>query len=171
MLPLAFWAEEVHAQPTSSRRQCHVSLSSEGQAHLITLENMSYLPLLCRWVDMLAGDMNIKTAAVIATTVHAQDIPDMKGDQARQGKTLPLLYGERVARWSLAVLVVLWSVILPVSCNVQAPIARWLPLGVGSSISVLTTWYHHERSDKLVWNLWCFWLAGLYLLPLFRQVP
>lgn len=111
------------------------------------------------------------TAAVIATTVHAQDMPDMKGDGARQRKTLPLVYGEGVARWSLAVLVLLWSVILPVFCNVQSPAVRWLPLGVGSFISVLTTLYQHESSDKLVWNLWCFWVAGLYLLPLFRQVP
>lgn len=29
------------------------------------------------------------TAAVIATTVYAQDMPDMKGDRARQRKTLP----------------------------------------------------------------------------------
>lgn len=111
------------------------------------------------------------TAAVVATTVHAQDMPDMKGDRARQRKTLPLVYGETVARWSLAVLVVLWSVILPVFCNVQIPVVRWLPLGVASFISILTTLYQHESSDKLVWNLWCFWVAGLYLLPLFRQVP
>lgn len=111
------------------------------------------------------------TAAVVATTVHAQDMPDMKGDRARQRKTLPLVYGEGVARWSLAVLVLLWSVILPVFCNVQSPAVRWLPLGVGSFISVLTTLYQYESSDKLVWNLWCFWVAGLYLLPLFRQVP
>lgn len=111
------------------------------------------------------------TAAVVATTVHAQDMPDMKGDRARQRKTLPLVYGERVGRWSLAILVVIWSVILPVLCNVQIPVMRWLPLGVGSFISVLTTSYQDEYSDKLVWNLWCFWVAGLYLLPLFRQVP
>lgn len=110
------------------------------------------------------------TAAVVATTVHAQDMPDMKGDRARQRKTFPWVYGERVARWSLAVLVVLWSVILPLFCNVQISVVRWLPLGVGSLISILTTLYRHESSDKLVWNLWCFWVAGLYLLPLFRQV-
>lgn len=111
----------------------------------------------------------LTTAGAIATTVHAQDMPDMKGDRARQRKTFPLLYGERLARWTLAVLVLLWSVILPMSCNVQNPTVRFISLGVGSSISVLTTLYQHEPSDKLVWNLWCFWLAGLYLLPLFRQ--
>lgn len=113
----------------------------------------------------------IVTAAVVATTVHAQDMPDVKGDLARQRRTFPLVYGETAARWSLAVLVVLWSVILPVFCNVQIPIVRWLPVGVGSCISVLTTLYQHESSDRLVWNLWCFWVAGLYLLPLFGQVP
>lgn len=111
----------------------------------------------------------LMTAAAIATTVHAQDMPDMKGDRARSRKTFPLLYGERLARWSLAVLVILWSVILPVSCNAQNLTARLLSLGVGSSISVLTILYQHEASDKLVWNLWCFWLGGLYLLPIFRQ--
>lgn len=107
------------------------------------------------------------TAAVVATTVHAQDMPDVNGDRARQRRTFPLVYGETAARWSLAVLVVLWSVILPVFCNVRNPFVRWLPVGVGSCISVLTTLYQHESSDRLVWNLWCFWVAGLYLLPLF----
>lgn len=73
----------------------------------------------------------IVTVAVVATTVHAQDMPYMKGDRARKRKTLPLVYGTRVARWFLVVLAVLWSVIIPVSCNVQIPILRWLPLGVG----------------------------------------
>lgn len=111
------------------------------------------------------------TAVVVATTVHAQDMPDMKGDRARKRKTLPLVHGERVARWSLAVLVVLWSVTIPVFSNVQIPVVRWLLLGVGSFISVLTTSYQKECSDKLVWNLWCFWVAGLFLLPLFKSVP
>lgn len=111
------------------------------------------------------------TAAVVATTVHAQDMPDMKGDRARKRKTFPLVHGERAARWSLAAFRVLWSVIIPVFCKVQIPVVRWLLFGVGSFISVLTTSYQEEFSDKMVWNLWCFWVAGLYLLPLFRSVP
>ncbi|KAI3391513.1 hypothetical protein diail_7192 [Diaporthe ilicicola] len=120
------------------------------------------------WFQNWFLNWTLVTAAMIATTVHAQDLPDMKGDQARDRKTLPLVYGERVARWSLAVFIVLWSVILPGFCHVGIPAVWWLLFGLGTLISALTTLCWRETSDKLVWNLWCVWATGVYLLPLFR---
>lgn len=137
-----------------------------GHTVLLAKDASDRLPLSHDWFLKWM----LVTAAVVATTVHAQDMPDMRGDRARQRQTFPLVYGERVARWSLAVLVVLWSVTLPVLCNVQTSVVRWVPLAVGSFISVLSTSYQRESSDKLVWNLWCVWVTGLYLLPLFGQV-
>ena len=37
-------------------------------------------------------------SAVISTTVHAQDSADMEGEHLRRRKTVPLFYGEGIAR-------------------------------------------------------------------------
>lgn len=58
----------------------------------------------------------IMTMAVI-TTVHAQDFPDIEGDRMRGRRTMPLVYGQRVSRCSLAVLILIWSLACPIFCN------------------------------------------------------
>ncbi|MCJ1237515.1 hypothetical protein MMC14_005501 [Varicellaria rhodocarpa] len=53
------------------------------------LTNKAYI-----WAAMIGS--------VVLTTVHSQDLPDMDGDSARGRKTIPLIYGESVARYSVA---------------------------------------------------------------------
>ncbi|KAJ4856998.1 ubiA prenyltransferase family domain-containing protein [Trichoderma breve] len=62
------------------------------------------------------------TGAIIMTTVHAQDLPDIEGDMARGRQTVPLLYGEAAARISLAVMVSFWG------CNVSAGVEEYGPV-------------------------------------------
>ncbi|KXH50750.1 UbiA prenyltransferase [Colletotrichum simmondsii] len=116
------------------------------------------LPKAWAWIGV--------TGAVIATTVQALDFPDMEGDQARGRKTIPLLYGEGIARGGLAVMVLLWSTACPLFWNLQ-PAAWAAPMGVGALMAALTMMRRNERSDDIVAKLWCLWLAVLYLLPLF----
>jgi len=52
--------------------------------------------------------------AVIFTTLQMQDMPDVKGDAARNRRTVPTICGDAVARWSIVVPVVLWSLVLPI---------------------------------------------------------
>ncbi|KAI1080879.1 hypothetical protein F5B20DRAFT_82923 [Whalleya microplaca] len=51
------------------------------------------------------------TAVVVTSTIHTQDLPDVAGDKAGGRKTIPLIYGEKLARWSVAILAPLWSVV------------------------------------------------------------
>ncbi|KAK2068155.1 hypothetical protein P8C59_002813 [Phyllachora maydis] len=53
-------------------------------------------------------------AAVLLTTIHAQDLYDQDGDRARGRSTLPLDLGDAVARWTLAVTVLAWTLAVPV---------------------------------------------------------
>ncbi|KAK1691044.1 UbiA prenyltransferase [Colletotrichum godetiae] len=125
---------------------------------LEVLSGGDLLPKAWAWIGV--------TGAVIATTVQALDFPDMEGDKARGRKTIPLLYGEGVARGGLAVLVLLWSTACPLFWNL--PPAVWAaPLGVGVLMAGLTVVRQDEKSDDVVAKLWCLWLAVLYLLPLF----
>ncbi|KAI8960146.1 hypothetical protein F5Y11DRAFT_330929 [Daldinia sp. FL1419] len=102
---------------------------------------------LCNWI--------IVTAAVIMTTTHAQDLPDMLGNKARDRKTIHLIYGERWARATLAILVPLWSVSCLVFWNIKSPVA-WIPALLLSSIMSLTAVLCREYSyDEIVWKLLC----------------
>ena len=42
------------------------------------------------------------TALVTASTIHAQDFPDVEGDKERGRKTMPLVYGDFWSRATLA---------------------------------------------------------------------
>ncbi|KAH8589960.1 UbiA prenyltransferase [Bisporella sp. PMI_857] len=111
------------------------------------------------------------TAAIITTTVHAQDMPDMEGDGARDRKTVPLLYGEQWARYSLAAFVLFWSVGCLLFNNVPLTTLNMghAPLVVGAVMALLTTKYWNQSSDELVWKLWCIWISLIYVMPLFRR--
>ncbi|KAI5884952.1 uncharacterized protein SCHCODRAFT_02558791 [Schizophyllum commune H4-8] len=54
----------------------------------------------------------IMTVLIQATTIHAQDFRDMAGDAAIGRKTLPMLLPRALARWSIGILLLSWSIIL-----------------------------------------------------------
>ena len=65
----------------------------------------SALRLLGWWYAVLA--------CVIFSTVHAQDMYDQRGDAVKNRKTVPLVIGDVKARWTIAVMMVFWSVMAP----------------------------------------------------------
>jgi 4-hydroxybenzoate polyprenyltransferase len=103
--------------------------------------------------------------AVTATTVHVQDLADMKGDSARGRKTLPLVWGHAVARHSAAGMIILWSLLCVAYWNLR-PLISALPLLFGLLLAVLIVRFNNITTDKLAWKLWCLWVAVLFALPL-----
>ncbi|KAF4630100.1 hypothetical protein G7Y89_g8045 [Cudoniella acicularis] len=87
--------------------------------------------VLCKWLMLLA--------AVIITTVQAQDLPDMEGDSACGRKTMPILYGQAWSRYGLAVFLLLWSVVCPAFWHVSSPLVWAATLLIGSTMAALTT--------------------------------
>jgi len=109
-------------------------------------------------------------AAVITTTVHAQDFPDVDGDGASGRKTMPLIYGQAWSRYGLAVLVLFRSVVCPAFWHVSS-LAIWaMMLLIGGAIATLTTFVWDPFYDRTVWKLWCLWMSVLYVLPVFGQI-
>lgn len=115
--------------------------------------------MLYRWLAVVG--------AAGFTTIQAQDLPDMVGDAARGRKTMPLLYGEGITRWSMAISVMFWSVVCLLFCNVTSKLVWCAPLGIASLMAGTTLFSQKVSSDELVWKLWCIWTAVLYILPLF----
>ncbi|TID05078.1 Fumagillin beta-trans-bergamotene synthase [Colletotrichum higginsianum] len=124
---------------------------------LAVLSGAALLPRSWAWIAV--------TGAAIATTVQALDFPDMEGDRARGRKTIPLLYGEKVARGGLAVAVLVWSAACPMFWGLR-PVFWVAPVGVGGLMAALTVLRRNEKSDDVVAKLWCLWMSVLYVLPL-----
>lgn len=119
-------------------------------------------PLIIRkWLVLMS--------AVITTTVHAQDFPDIKSDSARGRKTMPLLHGQAWSRRGLAVLVLFWSIVCLSFWGIETPLTWAALLIIGGTMAALTTIGLGGFYDSVVWRLWCVWLTVLYLLPLLRQ--
>lgn len=107
------------------------------------------------------------TAAIVMTTIQAQDFPDMAGDKVRGRKTIPLVFNETWARGTLAGLVLFWSIVCLSFWNVTSTLAWMVVLGIAVTLSLKTTLNRTQSSDKIVWKLWCFWMTSVYFLPLF----
>lgn len=103
--------------------------------------------------------------AVISTTVHVQDLADMEGDHARGRKTLPLVWGHAVARYSAAGMIILWSLLCAAYWNLS-PLISALLLLFGLLLAVLIVRFNNITTDKFAWKLWCLWVAVLFALPL-----
>ncbi|KAL6714745.1 hypothetical protein ACLMJK_008170 [Lecanora helva] len=77
---------------------CGIACFSVGAASVManfstyTLDQRAY-----EWIAILS--------TVIFSTVHIQDLPDIEGDRTRGRETIPLLYGQAVARWSVAIMI------------------------------------------------------------------
>lgn len=110
------------------------------------------------WIALLS--------VVISSTVHTQDLADMEGDRLRGRRTIPLVHGETVARWSIAVMVVAWSVLCPAFWQVTI-LGYVPPLTIGGALGIRVIVYRSLKADKTSWRMWCAWLITLYFLPLF----
>lgn len=105
---------------------------------------------------------------VMFVTQHICDIKDAEGDRVRGRKSAPIVLGDEIVRWTVAVPVLV--------CSVAGP---WLfGLGVWSYISTFavggivagrTIVYRDLEADKRTWKIWAFWTCWLFALPLVKN--
>lgn len=107
-------------------------------------------------------------SAIIFSTMHTQDMKDQVGDAAKGRRSAPIVLGDWIARWTVVVPVVFWSVFCPIWWNI--PLALWaLPIGLGSVIAVRQLWLRDPKADHITWVIWAVWLCLIYLLPVVRR--
>ncbi|KAF2493917.1 hypothetical protein BU16DRAFT_540457 [Lophium mytilinum] len=112
------------------------------------------------WIGMIG--------AIVLTSLSLQDLPDVEGDAATGRLTLPLLHGDVVARWAIAVPVLMWSLVCPAFWGLSWP--GWLvSVGFGALVAFRVLLKRGVVADKVSWKLWCLWTAVLYSLPLFKN--
>jgi len=103
--------------------------------------------------------------AIVFTTVHVQDLPDQEGDKARKRRTVPLDIGDGKARWSVAVLVMVWSFVAPVFWQTGI-VGFVLPVALAGVVGIRVLGKRTVVEDEMTLRLWHLWMLSVYLLPL-----
>lgn len=103
--------------------------------------------------------------AIVFSTLQMQDMADVEGDAVRGRRTLPIVYGQTIARWSIAFPVLCWSLICPLYWKVELW-AYVAPFSVGALLAGRVLVLRTAEEDRKTWKLWCMWTLVLYLLPL-----
>ena len=106
--------------------------------------------------------------AIVFSTLQMQDMADMEGDAARGRRTLPLVHGETVARWSIAVPVAAWSFVCPAFWGSGA-IGYGISIAAGSVLFVRVLVLKGRMAYRRTWVIWCLWTMIFYLLPLLKD--
>ncbi|KAK1527954.1 hypothetical protein CPAR01_12512 [Colletotrichum paranaense] len=105
-------------------------------------------------------------SAAILTTMQVQDLKDQAGDRGRGRATVPLFFGDRVSRTSLAVLVPFWSCVCVYVWHIRSSWAVLLPTLSGAMVVAAVLRTRTPETDARAWKLWCLWTVCLYSLPL-----
>ena len=113
----------------------------------------------------------VLVAVIISTTMQMQDLYDQEGDKLRDRKTVPLVFGDLQARYSIAIPVALWSIVAP--SYWQLPILGFLPsvaLGTVLVLRLLDRSKSKAEHDKKTFKIWTVWIISLYMLPLWAHL-
>lgn len=108
-------------------------------------------------------------SAVALTTAQVPDMKDQAGDASRGRRTCPLVLGDEVARWTIAVPVAIWSLALPAGFFTLGVGGCAIPSGLGATVVYRIIRCRNQIDDYYTWKLWTVWIAALYALPLFAD--
>ena len=103
--------------------------------------------------------------AVVCTTVHTQDMYDQAGDFAAGRRTIPLIFGDGPARWSIVFAVTGWSYLCPMFWGSVA-VGYLAPGILGVLVSVRSLSKRSVEEDRTTFRIYNAWLVSIYLLPL-----
>lgn len=102
---------------------------------------------------------------IITSTMQVQDLRDQEGDKSVGRRTMPLVFGDTAARWSIIGAMVAWSCVCCSFWTVRWQV--WVTEGLLTGAVVLRLlWMRDPVADAVSYKLWGLWLSSLYVLPL-----
>lgn len=111
---------------------------------------------LCAWLVIIGG--------IVLSTIQVQDMHDQAGDKRRGRKSMPLVIGDRVTRWTIASSTLFWSCFCPYFWSLPR-VGFVSPIMLGSIVAWRTLSYKSVVGDKLTFRIWNVWLMIVYSLP------
>ena len=108
---------------------------------------------------------------IVVSTMHTQDLYDQEGDSLRGRTTIPLVFGDMNARYSIAIPTLIWSYVAPAFWRIS--VLGSVPLVVLGEI-VVTRLLDRERrtigDDKRTVKVWNAWILVIFSLPVQAHV-
>jgi len=131
-----------------------VLLQTGSTVSLLLLKDKDVLSWLCLLV------------AIVSTTVHSQDLYDQVGDAAAGRKTIPLLFGDGPARWSIALGCVFWSFVATGYYWSSGSLGYLLTGSLAAMVVWRTLCLRSVEEDRTTFVVYNVWLTSIYALPL-----
>ncbi|CAG8028300.1 unnamed protein product [Penicillium nalgiovense] len=116
----------------------------------------------------LPGQWLLVIIGIISSTVQLQDMSDQAGDAKRGRRTVPLVWGDTAARWTIVVPMFCWGVWCPIFWAVS-PFWFTVSMALASLVALRTLAVRSVQGDKQTFRLWNCWIAVVYMLPLFSK--
>ncbi|PQE07304.1 digeranylgeranylglyceryl phosphate synthase protein [Rutstroemia sp. NJR-2017a WRK4] len=162
LILLGFWYNNLNGSDCSFLvrnfiNACGFVCFTSGAMQVAVGTSYSVLELHGWWYGIIAG--------IVFSTVQMQDMYDQRGDAIRNRKTVPLVLGDGLARWTIAVPVVMWCWLAPLLWN-SSFFGFVLPVALGFTVAIRVLRRRTESEDKKTFRLWNLWLVSIYLLPL-----
>lgn len=104
----------------------------------------------------------------LLSTMHLRDPKDVAGDKLRNRQMVPLVWGDSVTRWFVAVRILAWSVVYPLYLRLGL-LAFIFPVTIRIYLAFRMFWMRSHLADHLSWQVWAIWLMSLYFLPLVKD--
>ncbi|KAJ4379681.1 hypothetical protein N0V86_004863 [Didymella sp. IMI 355093] len=108
-------------------------------------------------------------ALVMFSTQHICDIKDAAGDRLRGRRSAPIVLGDAVCRWSVALPIIVWSALCPAFFRLDA-LPYVFTLSLGALVAGRTLFLRDLKADKATWKLWAAWTCSLFVLPLIASL-
>lgn len=106
---------------------------------------------------------------VMLATQHICDIKDAPGDALRGRRSAPIVLGDALCRWSVAVPIMLCSIACP-AFFALGPVSYTFTIAFGAVVAGRTLFLRDLAADKTTWKLWALWTCSLFVLPLVARV-
>ncbi|KAG8164675.1 hypothetical protein KVR01_004950 [Diaporthe batatas] len=107
-----------------------------------------------------------RVAAIKSTSMsHIQDFRDQEGDKIRGRRTVPLVLGDSWSRVVTAVVILLFSIALPIYWEARVLEFLW-PLVSGGFVAARLMLYRTAKADRMTFHMYTLgWLPALYAIP------
>jgi 4-hydroxybenzoate polyprenyltransferase len=102
---------------------------------------------------------------VMLATQHICDIKDAPGDALRGRRSAPIVLGDALCRWSVALPILFCSIACP-AFFALGPLSYTFTIAFGAVVAGRTLFMRSLSADKLTWKLWALWTCSLFVLPL-----
>lgn len=93
--------------------------------------------------------------------------PGRRPRSRTKNTSVPLVIGDMPTRWSIAILLPIWSLLAPAFWQLDL-VVYLLPLTLSALISMRILGKRAVADDKITFRMWNAWILTVYVLPIMR---